>query len=62
MPLLKLEPCSGGGKSDQEVIDLWDRMNSWVYSGFEQTFSRLGVDFEKHYKESAIIIKTVNAL
>ena len=39
-------------KGDQEVIDLWNTMNSWVYEGFEQTFSRLGVDFEKHYKES----------
>ncbi len=39
-------------KGDQEVINLWNMMNSWVYDGFEQTFSRLGVDFEKHYKES----------
>jgi arginyl-tRNA synthetase len=37
---------------DEDTIDLWNKMNNWVYEGFEQTFKELGVDFEKHYKES----------
>lgn len=39
-------------KGKPEVIDLWERMNSWVYAGFNQTFKNLGVDFEREYKES----------
>ena len=38
------------GKSD--VIDLWKTMNGWVYSGFEKTYSRLGVSFDQYYYES----------
>lgn len=37
---------------DQETIDLWKTMNNWVYEGFEKTYSRLGVDFDKFYYES----------
>jgi arginyl-tRNA synthetase len=37
---------------DAETIALWNTMNNWVYEGFEETFQSLGVDFEKHYKES----------
>lgn len=37
---------------DKEVITLWKRMNSWVYTGFEETYKKLGVDFEKYYYES----------
>lgn len=37
---------------DAEVIDLWKKMNSWVYAGFEQTYTKLGVDFKKFYYES----------
>ncbi len=37
---------------DPEVRQLWKKMNSWVYDGFQQTFDRLGIDFEEHYKES----------
>jgi arginyl-tRNA synthetase len=37
---------------DAETVALWNKMNNWVYEGFEQTFQSLGVDFEKHYKES----------
>lgn len=40
-----------------EVIALWNKMNDWVYEGFETTFNNLGVDFEKHYKESDYYIK-----
>ena len=38
------------GKPD--VIDLWKRMNSWVYAGFEVTYNRIGSDFDKTYYES----------
>ena len=37
---------------DEEVIKLWTMMNGWVYKGFETTYSRLGVDFDKNYYES----------
>jgi arginyl-tRNA synthetase len=37
---------------DKEVIDLWKRMNSWVYAGFDDTYKKLGVDFDKIYYES----------
>lgn len=37
---------------DEEIIDLWKKMNSWVYDGFEATYKRLGVDFDKNYYES----------
>jgi arginyl-tRNA synthetase len=38
------------GKS--EVIDLWKTMNQWVYAGFDQTYQRIGSDFDKTYYES----------
>ncbi|MFM2286391.1 MAG: hypothetical protein RLZZ543_1888 [Bacteroidota bacterium] len=37
---------------DEEVISLWKTMNSWVYKGFDETYKRLGVDFDKFYYES----------
>ncbi len=37
---------------DPEVKALWSMMNSWVYAGFEQTYTQLGVDFAKYYYES----------
>lgn len=37
---------------DTDVIDLWKKMNGWVYAGFEQTYAKLGVDFKKFYYES----------
>ena len=37
---------------DAEVIGLWKTMNSWVYAGFEETYKRLGVNFDKFYYES----------
>lgn len=37
---------------DEEVVALWKMMNSWVYSGFDQTFANIGVDFDKNYYES----------
>lgn len=38
--------------SDPEVRKLWEMMNSWVYAGFDQTYKRMGVDFDKIYYES----------
>lgn len=35
-----------------EVIDLWKKMNSWVYAGFDTTYKRIGSDFDKTYYES----------
>ncbi len=37
---------------DPEIIKLWKMMNGWVYDGFEETYRRLGVDFDKNYYES----------
>ncbi len=37
---------------DPEVRRLWEKMNSWVYDGFEETYKRLGVSFDKTYYES----------
>jgi arginyl-tRNA synthetase len=37
---------------DTEVLDLWHKMNQWVYDGFDVTYKRLGVDFTKIYYES----------
>ncbi|MDP3398984.1 MAG: arginine--tRNA ligase [Bacteroidales bacterium] len=37
---------------DNDVVGLWKMMNSWVYAGFDKTYSRLGVSFEKTYYES----------
>lgn len=39
-------------KGDPEVRKLWETMNSWVYAGFDDTYKRLGVDFDKIYYES----------
>lgn len=41
---------------DKEVIDLWYKMNQWVYEGFAETYRRLGVDFDKIYYESQTYI------
>ncbi len=37
---------------DEEVRKLWRMMNEWVYAGFDETYKRLGVDFDKIYYES----------
>ena len=53
-PLMKearqmLEKWEAG---DEQVRSLWKRMNDWVYAGFDETYKRLGVDFDKIYYES----------
>ena len=37
---------------DEEIVRLWKMMNSWVYAGFDETYKKLGVDFDKIYYES----------
>ena len=38
--------------NDQATVELWKAMNGWVYAGFDVTYKRMGVDFEKLYYES----------
>ena len=38
--------------NDPEVRGLWARMNEWVYAGFDETYQRMGVSFDKIYYES----------
>lgn len=37
---------------DEQVVALWEKMNSWVYGGFEATYKNIGVDFDCNYYES----------
>jgi arginyl-tRNA synthetase len=37
---------------DAAVLELWNTMNNWVYEGFGVTYQKIGIDFEKEYKES----------
>lgn len=37
---------------DTAVVSLWEKMNGWVYKGFDATFEAIGVDFDKNYYES----------
>ena len=37
---------------DEETVNLWKMMNSWVYAGFDETYKKLGVSFDKVYYES----------
>ncbi len=39
-------------QGDPEVRSLWQMMNGWVYAGFDETYRKLGVDFDKIYYES----------
>ena len=42
---------------DTETILLWEKMNSWVYAGFDETYKALGVDFDQIYYESQTYLK-----
>ena len=44
-------------QSDKEVRALWEKMNSWVYEGFDETYRNLGVGFDKIYYESQTYLK-----
>lgn len=37
---------------DAEVMALWNKMNAWVYKGFEETYANIGVTFDQNYYES----------
>lgn len=37
---------------DKETLRIWNMMNGWVYKGFEETYKRMGVDFDNYYYES----------
>ena len=39
-------------QGDAEAYALWEKMNGWVYEGFEATYKAMGVDFDKYYYES----------
>lgn len=39
-------------ESDPEILQMWHTMNGWVYDGFDVTYKRLGIDFDKIYYES----------
>jgi arginyl-tRNA synthetase len=39
-------------EGDADVISLWKEMNGWVYEGFEETYTKMGVSFDKNYYES----------
>ena len=39
-------------QGDKEVRSLWEKMNNWVYAGFDETYKALGVGFDKIYYES----------
>ena len=38
--------------NDPEVRGLWEKMNNWVYAGFDETYAQMGVGFDKIYYES----------
>ncbi|MCY4418658.1 MAG: arginine--tRNA ligase, partial [Cytophagales bacterium] len=37
---------------DEDIRSLWEKMNAWVYEGFERTYEELGIEFDKVYYES----------
>lgn len=39
-------------QGDEQVMALWKEMNTWVYAGFEETYQKLGVNFDQYYYES----------
>ena len=39
-------------QGDKEIRSLWEKMNQWVYAGFDETYRQMGVDFDKIYYES----------
>ena len=53
-PIMKLavQMLQQWEQKDPDIIKLWNTMNGWVYTGFEATYKRMGVDFEKLYYES----------
>jgi len=44
-------------QNDPEVRTLWEKMNAWVYAGFDETYKKMGVSFDKIYYESQTYLK-----
>ncbi len=44
-------------QGDGEVRALWEKMNAWVYAGFDETYQKMGVSFDKIYYESQTYLK-----
>jgi arginyl-tRNA synthetase len=44
-------------QGDAEVRALWEMMNNWVYAGFDETYKKMGVSFDKIYYESQTYLK-----
>ena len=44
-------------QEDPEVRALWEKMNNWVYAGFDETYKKMGVSFDKIYYESQTYLK-----
>jgi len=42
---------------DKEVMDLWTKMNQWVYQGFDKTYRELNIDFDSNYYESQTYLR-----
>jgi arginyl-tRNA synthetase len=53
-PMMKIaqEMLRKWEQRDPETLDLWKKMNGWVYEGFDATYKKMGVDFDKLYYES----------
>ena len=58
-PLMKEahEMLVKGEQNDSDVRQLWEKMNSWVYAGFDEPYKALGVAFDKIYYESQTYLK-----
>ena len=44
-------------QNDPEIRALWEKMNDWVYAGFDETYQKMGVSFDKIYYESQTYLK-----
>lgn len=53
-PIMKLavDMLQKWEQKDPEIVSLWKMMNGWVYKGFDATYKKMGVDFDKLYYES----------
>lgn len=53
-PIMKLavDMLQRWEQKDPEIVGLWKMMNGWVYEGFDSTYKKMGVDFDKLYYES----------
>lgn len=53
-PIMKLavDMLQKWEQKDPEIVSLWKMMNGWVYTGFDATYKKMGVDFDKLYYES----------